>query len=115
MNSTTIRVSWGPPPRIGTYTYATVLFNGTHIFYFNVGSVTSQMIVGLKHLQTYLVLVVAMSENYYSASYVIHTLEAGMNVFTDYSRFPNKLYYIFLVTEMVSNFECSKFLTLVYN
>ena len=77
-NSTTIRISWGPPPGIRTYTYAIVLFNGTNIFYFNVGSVTSQRIIGLEHLQAYLMFVVAMSGNDYSASYVIHTVEAGI-------------------------------------
>ena len=79
-NSSTILITWDPPPRIGAYTYAIVLFNGTHIIYFNVGSVISQRITGLEHLQTYLVLVVAMSGNEYSASYVIHTVEAGMNI-----------------------------------
>ena len=79
-NSNTILITWDPPPRIATYTYAIVLFNGTHIIYFNVGSVTSQRITGLEHLQTYLVLVVAMSGNEYSGSYVIHTVEAGMNI-----------------------------------
>ncbi|CAI8057737.1 Deleted in malignant brain tumors 1 protein, partial [Geodia barretti] len=75
-NSSTILITWDPPPRIATYTYAIVLFNGTHIIYFNVGSVTSQRITGLEHMQTYIVLVVAMLGNEYSASYVIHTVEA---------------------------------------
>ena len=80
-NSSTILITWDPPPRIATYTYAIVLFNGTHIIYFNVGSVTSQRITGLEHMQTYIVLVVAMLGNEYSGSYVIHTVEAGMNIF----------------------------------
>ena len=78
LNSTTILITWNTPPRIGTYTYAIVLFNGTNLICFNIGSITSYRIIGLEHLQTYLILVVAMSGNQYSAAYVIHTVEAGM-------------------------------------
>ena len=84
LNSTTILITWNAPPRIGTYTYAIVLFNGTDLIYFNIGSITSYRIIGLEHLQTYLILVVAMSGNQYSASYIIHTLEAGMFVLLQY-------------------------------
>jgi hypothetical protein len=75
LNCSTIKVSWEPPPIYGFYTYAVVLFNGS-IFYWNVGSVTMIVITDLGHLQTFLIFVVAMSGNQYSALYKIHTIQS---------------------------------------
>ena len=55
-----------------------VLFNGSTILWFNVGTVTSYEITHLTHLSAYLVMVIAInSEGEYSAAYRIHLLEAG--------------------------------------
>lgn len=77
VNSTTINITWNHPPQSGVYTYAVVFFDGRNIFYFNIGSVTSKLIVGLEHRRTYLIFVVAMSGDVYSAAYKIHTVVGG--------------------------------------
>ena len=72
-------VSWNHIPTAGQITYAVVFYNGSHIGSFNgAGISTSQTIDGLKHLQTFIVFVVAMSGDSYGASSEFFTLEAGM-------------------------------------
>ena len=78
VDSSTIQVSWEPPPGIRPYTYRLALFNGTNLFFFNVGSATSQRVNNLEHLGAYIVFVVAVSGYEYSAAYVVHVVEAGM-------------------------------------
>ena len=80
VDSSTIRVSWEPPPGPGPYTYGIALFNGSTIFYLSVGSDTSKRITGLKHLSNYVVFVIALSGDQYSAAYRIHLVEACKEV-----------------------------------
>ena len=73
-----MQVSWQAPPTLGTYTYATVAYNGGSITYRNTGQTTSSVFNDLNHLDTFIVFVVAMQGNAYGAAYDIFTLESCM-------------------------------------
>ena len=65
---------WSPPDS-RPYTYAVVIYDVDSIRFINVGSATSVVVCNLVCHRTYLVFVVAMLGDEYSASYQAYTVE----------------------------------------
>ena len=79
-DSSSIVVSWLPPIDPLTYTYAVVIFDAISLRAINTFSDTFTVVDDLVNLETYLILVVAMSGDMYSANYRLFTLGMLLHV-----------------------------------